>query len=113
MAKKGQQWPFSCISIIMQEADMGKYSPTSLIVNIPDDCGYGVKLIHNINLNDTGVPATYVDWMRLNCSGRWGWWFERDIATLYSKEGERSVAHLSFELEEDLVIFSLTHDISY
>ena len=50
--------------------------------------------------------------MLRNCLGRWGWWFERDIATLYRKEGERSTAFLSFELEEDLVVFNLTHDIS-
>lgn len=97
----------------MQEDDMGYFTPTSLIVNIPDDCGYDVRLSYDINLNDTGVPASYVDWMLRNCLGRWGWWFERDIATLYRKEGERSIAYLSFELEEDLVVFNLTHDISH
>ena len=40
-----------------------------------------------------------------NCFGKFGWWFDRSLA-------QNSNAFLSFENEEDLVLFSLTHDIT-
>lgn len=97
----------------MQDNDQGSFSPSSYIVNIPDDCGYEVKFEYDLCLKDPGVPAVYVDWCTNNCSGRWGWWFDRDNARLYSTRlPDRTQAYLSFEYEEDLIIFTLTHDIS-
>ena len=97
----------------MQDDDMGYFTPSSLIVNIPEDCGYDLKFEHNLDLKDPGVSAMYVNWCNDNCLGRWGWWFERDLRGYYTNYRDHSNAFLSFENEEDLVLFSLTHDITH
>ena len=76
-------------------------------MNIPDDCGYEVKFIHNICLNDPGVPFGFINWCLDNCLGKWGWWFSG------SNTPKDSIAYMSFEIEEDLVLFGLTHDLTY
>ncbi len=89
----------------MRYEERGVYTSKSFVVNIPDDCGYEVRFEHNIDLRNEGVSATYIDWCVDNCFGKFGWWFDRSLA-------QNSNAFLSFENEEDLVLFSLTHDIT-
>lgn len=98
----------------MQEDNLGKITPRSLIVNIPDTCGYEKIFAHNLDLKDPGVSYGYVNWCVENCIGLWGWWFERDISKFYTDPDNHTTnAYLSFEMEEDLVLFNLTHDISH
>lgn len=97
----------------MQDDDLGCVTPRSHVVNIPDDCGYEVKFIHSICLHDTGVPISLINWCQENCIGRWGWHFDRDLSRFYTHPDSHGIAHLSFEIEEDLVLFGLTHDLTY
>ena len=90
----------------MRYEERGIFTSKSFVVNIPDDCGYEVKFDHNIDLRNEGVSAVYIDWCVDNCFGKFGWWFER------GNSAQDSNAFLSFENEEDLVLFSLTHDIT-
>lgn len=73
--------------------------------DIPEDCGYNKQFQHNMFLHNDGVRHDIVEWCATNCHGHWGWWFDEG----YNKT---TMAYLSFELEEDLVLFKLTYDIA-
>ena len=90
----------------MRYEERGVFTSKSFVVNIPDDCGYEIRFNHNIDLRTEGVSATYIDWCVDNCFGKFGWWFTR------RGSNRDSNAYLSFENEEDLVLFNLTHDIT-
>ena len=96
----------------MQDDDLGYVSPRSHIVNIPDNCGYDIRFSYSLCLNDHGVPIGFINWCLNNCDGRWGWFFERDISRFYTHPDTHSTAYMSFEIEEDLILFNLTHDLT-
>ena len=83
-------------------------------------CGYLKQFEHVVDLHNNGVPDTYIKWCNANCEHRWGWHFwQSDLAKKMSSmpwndewipppeviEGTR--AYMSFESQEEMVIFKL------
>lgn len=52
---------------------------------------------HSVSLNKKSISYQSVDWCDENCKGKWSWWFD-----------EALYCHLTFELESDLVMWSLS-----
>tara|TARA_B100000900_G_scaffold346424_1_gene311205 strand:+ start:952 stop:1275 length:324 start_codon:yes stop_codon:yes gene_type:complete len=44
--------------------------------DIPKDCGYMKQFEHNIDMNSNGIMGDCIEWCQINCTGKWGWWFE-------------------------------------
>jgi hypothetical protein len=62
-----------------------------------------------------GVPKIYLEWCHANCKNGWGWHFEpEDFFDLVHELDNAPpltifVGHITFECQEDLVIFKLRH----
>lgn len=60
--------------------------------------------------NVYGVPKVYLEWCQDNCPDKFGWHFETE--TIFEHEGVYVTVHIgyiTFERQEDLVIFKLRH----
>jgi hypothetical protein len=60
--------------------------------------------------NVYGVPVEYLEWCQDNCPDKFGWHFEME--TIFENEGDYTTVHIgyiTFEHQEDLVIFKLRH----
>jgi hypothetical protein len=75
-------------------------------------CNYlgGGNLGYEVLFRFYGVPAVYLEWCQDNCPDRFGWHFETE--SIFEHEGSSiadHAAYITFEHQEDLVIFKLRH----
>lgn len=62
-----------------------------------------------------GIPKIYLEWCHANCKNGWGWHFEPEDFFDVVHELDNAppltifVGHITFERQEDLVIFKLCH----
>jgi len=73
---------------------------------VPDDCGYMQKFRYNIDLNCNGVMGECIEWCQLNCTGKWGWWFE-PVGEIDNPKNhwEHQNAYMSFQRKKDATRF--------
>ena len=92
---------------------------------LPKTVGYkdreGLRFEHRYRCDDRddpggvqngvyGVPVEYLEWCQDNCPDRFGWHFEME--NIFEHDGSSIAAHIgyiTFEHQEDLVIFKLRH----
>jgi hypothetical protein len=80
-------------------------------------CGYLEKFKYTVDLNNKGVPSTYIEWCDANCIHHWGWHFwqnENAIQTTQLRTNteinhhiEDTRAYMSFESYDEMILFKL------
>lgn len=77
------------------------------ITNVTNpNCGYNKEFTYIVDLENHGVPSTYIEWCDLNCENLWGWHFGKDphahkVRNYYLK----SKAYMSFESYDEMILF--------
>lgn len=95
----------------MQNKKYGKVAIKKIsagLSDIPKDCGYECRFEHNIDMNSNGIMGDCIEWCQVNCTGKWGWWF--DQKELYNPtwhNWEEQDSYMSFEKKTDATKFWL------
>lgn len=71
----------------------------------PKGCGYNKKFRYNIKLNDFGVPAELLHWVKSNCKCKWGWWFRAHHDDEEHWNPEKQDAYMSFNSRREALLF--------
>tara|TARA_Y100000592_G_scaffold99336_1_gene174983 strand:- start:407 stop:724 length:318 start_codon:yes stop_codon:yes gene_type:complete len=76
------------------------------MADIQKNCGYMQKFKFNIDMNSNGVMGECIEWCQVNCTGKWGWWFEPAGEIENPKNHwEDQNAYMSFEKKIDATRF--------
>lgn len=80
-------------------------------------CGYLKQFTHVVDLNNNGVPRTYIEWCDANCEHLWGWHFWQDTHVQKipwdddwlppDEVIESTKAYMSFESYDEMILFKL------
>ena len=75
---------------------------------IPEDCGYEKQFKYNVDMNSNGVMGECIEWCQMNCTGKWGWWFEpANRVDNPANHWEDQNAYMSFQKKIDASRFWL------
>ena len=77
--------------------------------DIPKDCGYMKRFRFNIDMQSNGIGGDLIEWCQINCSGKWGWWFEPTQEIINPlNHWEHQNAYMSFQRKKDATKFWLS-----
>jgi len=77
---------------------------------VPKGCGYRQHYKYEIKLNTWGVGGDRVEWLKSNCTGKFGWHFipKPDVNQQYDFY-ENQIAVVTFEHQSDATLFMLVY----
>lgn len=83
-------------------------------------CGYLKQFEYVVDLNNNGVPSTYIEWCDANCEYHWGWHFwqtveAKELSKLpwsddwlpHNEVTEGTRAFMSFESYDEMIQFKI------
>jgi len=83
-------------------------------------CGYLKRFKYTVDLNNHGVPSTYIEWCDANCEYHWGWhfwqserakraasreWHDEWVVPDEVQKGTK--AYMSFESYDEMILFKI------